>query len=317
VTDPSDVPPRTPPAEPPAASGEPADPQPDQTVREMFREALLEHRASIRQNVEEGKPPPIFELLGGKLGMVESVLPVAVFSLVYGVTRDLRTAIIAALVPSVLTTTYRLIRRETLMSALSGLFGVGIGALVAWWTGGASGFFIPGALKNVIFAVAIAVSIAVRWPVVGVFLGFLLGEDTAWREVDARRKAYVFATWVWFGMFAIRAAIQIPLLLADEAVKLGVVNIVLGLPLYACVLLLTWLIVRRVPVVRLAADPDSEADSDSEADPDSEPEPDPGVDPDSAAAPDSGGNDSQGNNSAGIDDRREHAQPVEQPAVKD
>lgn len=248
---------------PPSSSGlaqpEPAAPggsepasgaEPEPGIRELFRDVLQEHRASIRQSAEDGKPPPIIELLGGRLGMVESVLPVAVFSLVYGLTRDLRSAIFAALVPSILTTCWRLARRETVMSSISGLFGVGLGALIAWWTGGASGFFIPGVIKNVCFALVFGVSILVRWPLVGVFLGFVLGEDTAWRHVEARRRVYVLATWVWFGMFAIRAAIQIPLLLADQAVKLGVVNIALGLPLYGLVLLLTWLIVRRVPTVR-------------------------------------------------------------------
>jgi hypothetical protein len=232
------------------AGGDRAEPEPALRMRDMFRDALQEHRATIRQNAEEGKPPPILDMLGGKLGIVESVLPVAVFSVVYGVTKDLRTAIIAALIPSALTTGYRLVRRETLMSAFSGLLGVGIGALVAWLTGGASWFFLPGAVKNVAFAIGILISIVVRWPVIGVFLGFVLGEDTAWRHVEARRRAYVLATWVWFGMFAVRAAIQIPLLLADQAVKLGFVNLVLGLPLYGTVLLLTWLIVRRVPVVK-------------------------------------------------------------------
>jgi hypothetical protein len=45
-------------------------------------------------------------------------------------------------------------------------------------------------------------------------------------------------------MFVVRLAVQVPLWLAGAAAVLGLANVVLGLPLFAAVLWLTWAIVR-------------------------------------------------------------------------
>jgi hypothetical protein len=230
-------------------------------VRDVLRERLEEHRASVRARSDEGKPPPILELMGGPVGLVETVVPVAVFSTAYGITDDLKFALIAAVVPSILVSAWRLARREPLTTALSGLVAVGIGAFIASRTGNASDFFWPSVIKNAAYALLYGVTAVVGWPLIGVMLGYLLGEGTAWRQVPARRRAYLIATWLWFGMFALRVVIQTPLLLADKTVILGAVNIFLGLPLFFLTVWATWMIVRRVPVVRV---PDDEQDDEQD-----------------------------------------------------
>ena len=45
-------------------------------------------------------------------------------------------------------------------------------------------------------------------------------------------------------MFAIRVGVEVPLYLASNDAALGVAKLVLGVPLYAIVLLLTWLLIR-------------------------------------------------------------------------
>lgn len=187
---------------------------------------------------------------GGVRGVLESVVPVTVFSVVFGITRDVKTSTVAAVVPAVLLAGWRLVAREPLTQAVGGLLGVGIGAVLALRTGEAQTFFLPSIIKNAVWAAAYLISILVRWPAIGIFLGLMLGEGTHWRRDPARLRAYRIATWFWFGMFALRLAIQLPLYLADRPATLGAVNVGLGLPLFGLVLWGTWLVVRRVPPAR-------------------------------------------------------------------
>jgi hypothetical protein len=248
---------------PPAAAARPAgdDDGPAEepvSIRALLRERLEGHQASAQAMAGQGKPPPVLDLVGGPVGLVETVVPVAVFSTVYGVTTDLRTSLVAAIVPAVVVSVWRLSRRESLTTALSGLFAVGIGAFIASRTGRASDFFWPSVIKNAAYGLAYGGSAVVGWPLIGLLLGYLLGEGTAWRRVPARKRAYQIATWLWCGMFMLRVVIQTPLLLADKTVLLGAVNIFLGLPLFFLTIWATWMVVRRVPVVH--QDPAGEAE---------------------------------------------------------
>lgn len=190
--------------------------------------------------------------VGGVRGLIESVLPVAVFSLIYAVNRELVVSIAGAVAVSVALVVARLVVRQPVSQAVSGLLGVALGAAVALMTGRAVDFFLVSILKNIGLGLLYAFSALVRWPFVGVILGFVLGEQTHWRSVPARLRVYQLATWLWVGMCAVRLAFQIPLYLNDQAAGLGAASVPLGLPLYGLVLLLTWLLIRRVPVARPA-----------------------------------------------------------------
>lgn len=208
--------------------------------------------------------------IGGVRGMVESVLPVAVFSVVYAINRQLWPSVIAAVAVALVAVIARLIARQPVNQAVSGLFGVLIGAALALATGKAINFFAASIVKNVVLLVLYAGSSLARWPFVGVVLGLVLGEGTHWREVPARMRVYQIATWIWVGMCVVRLAFQIPLYIKERTTELGAASIPLGLPLYGLVLLLTWLVVRRVPVAR----PSQEAEESVPAvGPEPEPEP--------------------------------------------
>jgi thiol:disulfide interchange protein len=47
-------------------------------------------------------------------------------------------------------------------------------------------------------------------------------------------------------MFAARLVVQVPLYLADQTQWLGATKLIMGLPLYAATLWVTWLLVRAV-----------------------------------------------------------------------
>ena len=79
---------------------------------------------------------------------------------------------------------------------------------------------------------------------VGVVVGLLRGEGTGWRADRAERRRYTWATWVWVAMFALRLLVQVPLYLGASVGWLGTARLVMGVPLWALTLWVTWLLVR-------------------------------------------------------------------------
>jgi hypothetical protein len=209
--------------------------------------------------------------IGGPRGLAESILPMTVFSIVWAFTHDVPRSVLAALVPSVVLAIWRIAAREPLTQAVSGVLGIALGAGIALYTGRAQDFFIPGILKNVAFGALYAISALVRWPLVGVLLGFTLGEDLNWRRVRPRMRVYQQATWLWVGVFALRAAVQGWLYATGQATALGFVNVVLGLPLFGLAVALTWLLVRRVPAAKPKGEPEGQPAEEPAAKPTDEP----------------------------------------------
>jgi hypothetical protein len=176
--------------------------------------------------------------------MIEAVVPMTLFSVVYGIGASTKTAIIVAAASALGFMLWRLIARQPLTHAISGLIGIGIGAYLAVRTGHAVNFVLPSLVKNSVQALAFGLSALTPWPVIGFFLGALRGEGLGWLHQPAKVRAYRKATGVWAGMAVVRLSVQIPLWWAGAAAALGMANVVLGLPLFAVVLWLTWAIVR-------------------------------------------------------------------------
>lgn len=189
--------------------------------------------------------------LGGKLGITESGLPSVVFIVIYTANGQVLTpALWGALVTAGVLTVVRIVRRSSVQYALAGLFGVALSAFIASRTGNAANFYLPGLLMQAGYAIAYLVSILVGWPLIGVVLGPLLGEGFTWRDDPARKRVYTQASWLWFGMFAVRLAVQLPLYLLSMTVALGWVKVGMGWPLFILVLWLNYLVLRKAPPVR-------------------------------------------------------------------
>lgn len=213
----------------------------------------------VRQSASRsaGDPPQsaaaLLGLFGGTRGMLDSAVPGALFAGVYVGTRNLTMPLWIAAGTALAIFLYRLVRRDTLRNSVGGFIGVAVAAGLAVLTGKPENYFLPALGLNMAYAVAAAVSLAVRWPLIGLALGAVFGEGTEWRRDQARRRAYTTATALWLAMFALRIAVLLPLWLADLLVPLGISRIVLGYPLYALVVWLTWLIISRTRPVRAEA----------------------------------------------------------------
>lgn len=188
--------------------------------------------------------PTLLEQMGGVPGIVASSIPVAVF-VVANLLFELRPAIIAALVAGVLVAVWRIVRRQRLQPAVSGLLGVGLAAFIAYRTGEARGFYLPGLIYSAVFAVAFGVSVLVRWPLAGVIWHGINGDGHGWRRDPRLMRAYTLATLLWTVVFLARLIVQGLLYNADAETWLGIARLAMGYPLVGVALLGTIWAVRR------------------------------------------------------------------------
>ena len=186
------------------------------------------------------------ELLGGRRGAVDASIPPAVFVLGWLLTgRSLGWGALAAVAAGAVIGTVRLVRGGRVTAVLAGVAAVAGAALVALYTGRAQDFFLIQLLSNVASALAWAVSILIRWPLLGVVVGVLLGQKTRWRRDPDLVRAYGRASWVWVGQYAVRVLVFGILWWSGWVVALGVARVALSWPLVAATVAASAVVLRR------------------------------------------------------------------------
>ena len=187
--------------------------------------------------------------LGGTKGLIDSGLPSLIFLIVFNVGKDLKSALVGAVGISVLLAIIRLAKKDTVQHAVSGLVGVLICAYFANKSGNPSDFYIPKLLTNLGYGTAYLIGNLAGWPILGVILGPLLGENFLWRKDPVRKNTYIRASWIWVGMFFIRILVQYPIYLSGNVNLLGTVNLIMGYPLFIVAAYLSWLVIKSAPPV--------------------------------------------------------------------
>jgi len=213
-------------------------------------------RKSGLGRVAPGETPTAGALLsaiGGVRGLVESILPGLLFLVVFTVTQQVLPSVIAPFMVAVAFIVVRVATRQPVTSAVAGALGIAVSAALALWSGRAEDNFVPGFVVNVVMIVAMVVSIAVKRPLIGVVVGLLTG-DADWRADAAKYRVALVATILWAVLPALRLAVQLPLYLASQAGALGATKLVMGVPLYAILLWVTWLLIRSAWASPRAAD---------------------------------------------------------------
>lgn len=189
----------------------------------------------------------VVNALGGKKGLIDSGLPSVLFLIIFNLSKDVTYAIWSALALSVFLGVFRLIRRDSIQHSLSGVIGVLICAYFANRSGNAADFYIPKLLTNLGYGTVYLIANLVGWPILGVVLGPLLGENFNWRKNPARKKMYIKASWLWVAMFFIRIVVQYPIYRSGNVNLLGTINLAMGYPLFFATAYGTWLILRSGP----------------------------------------------------------------------
>jgi hypothetical protein len=192
---------------------------------------------------------PLTALLGGRRAARDATAPAVAFVLGWLMSgHSLGWGAAAALVTGAAVAILRGYRGDRPLAALLGLLGVSVAALIALYTGRAADFFLAQLLSNVVSALVWALSVLVRWPLLGVIVGGALGQRTSWRRDPALLRAYCLASWVWVGQYLIRIAVFTPLWAVGSVVALAVARVVLSWPLVAaCVAVSGAVLVRVLP----------------------------------------------------------------------
>ncbi|WP_439145339.1 DUF3159 domain-containing protein [Streptantibioticus silvisoli] len=190
----------------------------------------------------------LLEAFGGVWGMVDTTVPGLVFVAVFTSTRSILVSAISALALSLVLAVARVVRKQTLKHAFSGVFGIAFGAFFAVLSGNAKNFYLPGMLYTLGLAVAYVVSALARFPLIGVLLGPILRENLSWRTRNpGRMKAYTKSTWAWGVILLAKSAILFPLYWWGDATQLGWVKVALGIPPFLLSVYLTWIFLAKAP----------------------------------------------------------------------
>lgn len=198
----------------------------------------------------ESDKDKIMGAFGGKKGLIDSGIPSIIFLLTFNIRKDLQEALVASIAVSAVLTVIRLAMRDTVQHAISGFIGILICAWFANRTGNPSDLYIPKLLTNLGYGALYLVTNLAGWPILGLMLGPILGENLLWRNHPERKRAYIQAGWLWVGMFFTRIAVQYPIYKSGNLNLLGTVNLAMGYPLFIATAYGSWMILRRVPTVK-------------------------------------------------------------------
>ncbi|CAB4876897.1 unannotated protein [freshwater metagenome] len=185
----------------------------------------------------------LFSAVGGVRGVIESTAPGFLFLVVFTITGDLFPSVIAPVAVAIVILLTRLFQRLPVLPAVSGGIGIALSAGFALWTGRAEDNFVGGFIINTVSMLVMLVSIVIRRPLIGVVTNVLVAENPARTNPIVRRAAYL-ATVVWACFFGLRLAVQIPLYLSHATGALAATKLLMGVPLYAALLWVTWLMMR-------------------------------------------------------------------------
>lgn len=200
--------------------------------------------------------------IGGWRGLFDSGAPTLVFVTFYVINPEsLTSAIVAALITGLIIVLIRVVRKDSLQQIMAGFFGLAIAAIFSVWTGRAENFFLPGLLTNLGYGSVFLISILLRWPLLGVILGYWTGNGTAWRADPSIRRATAAASWIWVGLFFGRLIVQVPFYLSASVETLGVLKIVMGWPLFLAAAYFTYRILAPVYTSLKESTPDSRNDA--------------------------------------------------------
>lgn len=201
------------------------------------------------------------QILGGRRGAIDASIPPAAFVVGWLASgQSIAWGAGVAIGVAVLLGAYRLVRGDKARAVVVSLAAVVIAALIAMHTGRAEDFFLLQLFSNAASALLFAASIAVRWPLLGVIVGVLLGQKTRWRRDPALLRAYSWASGVWVLQYLLRVVVYGLLWWTGQVVALGVARTVLSWPLVAATVAVSgWVLYRTLPAehpgLRLAKDP--------------------------------------------------------------
>jgi hypothetical protein len=207
--------------------------------------------ASLSQAGDEEEDFSVIDAIGGPRGVIESMLPGVVFVALFVITSDVRLTVIVSAVIAVLQVVIRLLQRQSVMGAISGLIAVGICLIWAWKSNEARNYYMFGFISNAVYIVVLSISLVVRIPGLGAMIEFIRTLPTErlrewlhdWKNDHDLNRAYTIITAMWIGVFALRLIVQVPLYLTEHVTMLGTARLLMGIPFWALAIWVSYLII--------------------------------------------------------------------------
>ncbi|MEU5873670.1 DUF3159 domain-containing protein [Glycomyces sp. NPDC047369] len=213
--------------------------------------------AEPRDGADPDELPPFTEQLsqqlGGVKGVVEAAVPITLFVILnpllperMGPLSGLQWAIILSAASALGIAAWRAVRKEPIRHALNGLFGIALGAFLAWRSTDARDFYLPGIIQGAIYGVLLIVSALVRHPVIGwIYAVVAQGGKKEWRQNKPLVDVLSRITILWGIVFLVKNAVRIWLYWIDAENALGLVTLFGGWPVTIALTAFTIWAVRR------------------------------------------------------------------------
>jgi hypothetical protein len=185
--------------------------------------------------------------VGGVQGFIEATVPGLVYVLSFAIWQDLTISIVSVSIAMVALIIRHFLAKRPASALLGPVLGIALAIYLAQRPEGQPrDFYLTGFVTNAAYGGALLLSVLVRFPLIGVLVGFMTDQGLRWRKERRKVRFFNLVTWLWVAFFASRLAVQVPMYLADDVVSLGFTRIVMGTPYFLMMIWISWLLLRKV-----------------------------------------------------------------------
>ena len=179
-------------------------------------------------------------VLRGRSNLVDSVVPPALFLLLYAL-MGFEAAMWGSLLVAAGFTALRLVGRQPLRHALGGLGGAVLAIVLVRLLGRAEGYFLPGIITGALTAAGCLVSVLANRPLVAWTSYLARRWPLAWYWHPRVCPAYNEVTLAWAAFFGLRLVLQLLLLQEQATGLLALISFLAGWPATIVLLVASYL----------------------------------------------------------------------------
>ena len=185
--------------------------------------------------------------VGGVQGFIEATVPGLVYVLSFAIWQDLTISIVSVSIAMVALIIRHFLAKRPASALLGPVLGIALAIYLAQRPEGQPrDFYLTGFVTNAAYGGALLLSVLVRFPLIGVLVGFMTDQGLRWRKERRKVRFFSLVTWLWVAFFASRLLVQVPMYLANDVVSLGFTRIVMGTPYFLMMIWISWLLLRKV-----------------------------------------------------------------------
>jgi hypothetical protein len=185
--------------------------------------------------------------VGGVQGFIEATVPGLVYVLTFAIWQDLTISIVSVSIAMVALIIRHFLAKRPASALIGPIVAIALAIYLARRPEGQPrDFYLTGFLTNAGYGAGLLLSVLVRFPLIGVLVGFMTDQGLKWRKERRKVRFFNLVTWLWVAFFASRLVVQVPMYLANDVVSLGFTRIVMGTPYFLLMIWISWLLLRKV-----------------------------------------------------------------------